>query len=412
MKILILAALAALQPIPAEPPTAAEQRIFTITGYVDGTGEEDGGWFELAQTNQRFRLPANPGEHDTYVLLLAAASERGVALSVRYDASAGRADAAGGYVEYPLCAMAAANGASFGAEAANCPLRPAPSRETGERSLALGLAQAVGEPAAARRSLGEAIADSRLAPSLRALALRARGEAGENIAFRLPWAGEASDRASLDALADYRDWVAADPSDPMAQYATARILADLGGYEEAMAIYRAIERRWPAEAFEIAIRTGALFRKQGRYREALAALDAFVAQSGAPEGMRMRYHRGWTLQLLGRAAEAVEELDRGLESQPDYAYAFFMRSCAHARLGRLREALADQERGLELIVGQADTNGEARATEIATSRALVETLRRLVAAGRQRPTDAACGGFWERDIRSRPRSALLGPGPR
>ncbi len=206
--------------------------------------------------------------------------------------------------------------------------------------------------------------------------------------------------------------MAVGPDQPLAQYGTARLLADLGGYDEAMAIYQAIGLRWPEEAFEIAIRTGALFRKQGRYREALAALDTYVAQAGPREGMRIRYHRGWTLQLLDRTAEAVTELDRGLESQPDYPFAYFMRSCAHARLGHLREALADQERGLDLLSGWAAGTGAAVENEIGRSRALVETLRRLIATGRQRATDAPCGGFWHRDIRSRPRSALLGPWPR
>jgi tetratricopeptide (TPR) repeat protein len=177
-----------------------------------------------------------------------------------------------------------------------------------------------------------------------------------------------------------------------------------------MAIYQAIGRRWPEEAFDVAIRTGALFRRQGRYREALAALDTFVAQSGPREGMRMRYHRAWTLQLLGRPAEAVEELGRGLQGQPDYSYAFFMRSCAYARLGRLREALADQERGLELLSGLTADTGGRLAEDLGNSRALVATLRRLVASGRQLANDAPCSGFWDRDIRSRPRSALLGPG--
>lgn len=412
MNILVLAAFAALQPVPAGRPAAAEPRLFAASGYIANVGDEDGGWLQFAESSQRFRLPANARERDTYLRLIAAALERGVSLRVRYDASAGRADAGGAYVEYPLCALTASNGASFGDEAANCPLRPEAPGPAGERALAFGLALAPGQPAEARRRLGDALGDPHLPPSLRAVALRARGAAAEAIAYELPWAGEGHDRATLDALADYREWVAVAPDEPDAQHAAARALADLGGYDEAKAIYQAIGRRWPEEAFDVAIRTGALFRRQGRYREALAALDSFVAQSGPREGMRMRYHRAWTLQLLGRPAEAVGELDRGLAGQPDYSYAYFMRSCAHARLGRLREALADQERGLELLGGLTADVGDRLAEDLRNSRALVETLRRLVAAGRERANDAPCRGFWDRDIRSRPRSALLGPGAR
>ena len=281
MTILVLAAIAALQPAPAAPPAGAEQRIFEASGYVFDFEAENDDWFQFGGSSQRFRLPSNERELQTYLRLLSAAQERRVALTVRYDASAGRADTEGAYVEYPLCALAAPTGASFGDETANCPPRPAPSGEAGERALALGLALATGQPAAARRRLGEAIADPRLAPSLRVLALQARGEAAETMAYALPPAGEAFDRAAFEALADYRAWVTAEPAEPRAHYATARILASLGGYQEAMAIYRAMGRRWPDEAFQLAIHTGALFRQQGRYREALAAFDAYARPSGA-----------------------------------------------------------------------------------------------------------------------------------
>lgn len=405
---MLAAMLAAFQPAPAPTQApSADGRLLQGTGYIGDAGDEDGGWFRFAESRLRFRLPANSRETGTLVQLLGRASESGVAITVRYDVSSGRPDAAGDYVEYALCSTSVGNGASFGDEVANCPARPAPALGPGEAALVRGVAEASGAPEAARRSLAAALAVRAFNPRLRAMALEVRGQAAESLANALPWAGEAFDRMTFEGLTDYRGWVAAVPDDPRALYATARMLADLGGYDEARAIYRSIGQRWPAEAFNVAIRTGAVYRKQGRYAEALAALDAF----GVAEGMRYRYHRAWTLQLLGRPAEAVEEINHGFESQPDYPYAYFVRSCANARLGRLPAALADQERGLELLTGFARTGPDFE-EDLRTARAHIDALRRLAAAGATQPTDIACQGFWAREIRSRPRSAILGPAAR
>ncbi|HYD13178.1 MAG TPA: tetratricopeptide repeat protein [Allosphingosinicella sp.] len=395
-------ALAAFQaaPQPSPPPG----RIFAETGYLGEGNEEAGGWIRLAQSRMRFRLPASDSQRTTLVRLLAAAAERGVAFRIRYDVTTGRPDPAGDYVEYSLCSLSVGNGASFGDEALNCPERPAPSLGPGEAALVRGMAEATDAPAAARRSLAAALAAPGLNPRLRPMALEARGLAAETLANDLPWASEAYDRITFEGLADYRAWAAAAPDDAEPLHSTARLLADLGGYEEALGVYRAIGRRWPGEAFDVAVRTGALFRRQARYAEALAALDAH----GPVEGMRYRYHRAWTLHLLGRAAEALAEINQGFESQPDYPYAYFIRSCAQAKLGHLQEALADQERGLELLAGFA-REGASFDEIVQTGRAHVEALRRLVAAGRRQPTDLPCQGYWQRDIRARTRSPLLGP---
>jgi tetratricopeptide (TPR) repeat protein len=407
MTMVLFAALAALQSVPVVPPADGDQRIIPAFGIVYTGDTGDGGWFSLNDDGRHFRFPADRQELEADVRLLIEARERGISLVVHYDAMAGRADAEGGYIEYPLCSLSAANGAISGNERTNCPAPEHPRPETSEAALSYGVALAYNRPEEARRHLGLALGDDRLSPRLRALASRWRGEAGEQLATILPWTEAAFDRMTADALADYRAWLAATPDDMNAHYAVARMLADLGGYADAMAIYRGIERRWPDETFNIAIRTGALFRKQGRYAEALAQIDAYVANGGTQNGMKIRYHRGWTLQLLGRLPEAAAELSRGLESQPDYPSAYLMRSCAYSRMGRLAEALADQERGLELLENAAQTAMPSLVDELQRSRALATTLRRLVAAGDHRPTDVPCLGIWDRDEQPRARSPLL-----
>jgi tetratricopeptide (TPR) repeat protein len=408
VKGLIFAALAAGQAAPSAAPAQADGRIFVASGYVSNGGVQDG-WFQLAQSNQRFRLPANAGENPAYARAIARSTEGHLAVRVRYDATIGRANPAGGFVEYPLCSISVANEASVGDEAANCPAGPGARLQTTESDLALGLALVATQPAEARRLLGRALETGRLSGGLRAAALDARGTAAEIIADRLPLASEAHDRSLADALADYRAWVAADPANSDAQYATARVLTGLGGYDEAMTIYRAIGRRWPEEGFNVAIRIGALYRQQGQYPEALRILDGYAAQYGPQGGMRFRYHRAWTLNLLDRPREALDDLDQGLRTQPDYPYAFFMRACSNAKLGRLREALADQERGLELLGDAARDNPDGLAENLRESRAAAEELRGLAASNPRATTDAPCDRLWQRNIRSRARSNLLGP---
>lgn len=405
--LLVVAMLAAVQ---GAAPDVSGQRLFTTFGYVDRAGDENGGWFQFAFSHQRFRLPADAEAAQPLIQVLAEASRRGMAVRARYDAWAGRADPAGGFVEYPLCSLSVASGASVGDERANCPALAASPPESTEGALARGLALDVARPEQARQLLGRALDDPRLAAPLRAVALEARAGAAEIVAASLPFAGETFDRAVADALADDRAWVAVAPDNAEAQYAVARQLGDLGGYAEAEAVYRAIGRHWPDEAFNVAVRTGALYRRQGRYADALRMLDDFAAREGPQSGMKFHYHRGWTLILLNRPQEAVNELDQGLASQPDYPYFYFMRACAYGRLGRIGDALADQERGLELLRGAAEDGGPLFAEQVAIANAGADTLRRLAAAPRPAPTAIACERLWDREIRSRPRSTLL-PAP-
>ena len=198
------------------------------------------------------------------------------------------------------------------------------------------------------------------------------------------------------------------PQDAQAQYAVARPLLALGAYDEALDIYRNIGRRWPDEAFDVAIRTGALHRQRGDHQGALRQLDDYArAHPDSANGMRFHYHRAWTLTLLERFEEAEREIDNGFSTQPDYASAYQLRACARARLGRLEGALADEERALEIMGGHARENSVALRADMARSRTVIESLRTAIRQGRATPMAAPCDGFWDRWIRPRPRSPLL-----
>jgi tetratricopeptide (TPR) repeat protein len=400
-------------PVQTPRPESADERIVTANGYAfAGVQEDDEGyWFELNDDERRFRLPRlGAAALEPYLDVLAAASERGFAVRVRFDV-AGSADAETGVATYRLCSLTVGNVAPIGDETVNCPAVSASNAQEAEALVARALAITLSQPQAARRLFGEALADRNLAPQLRRLALKWRGEAGEALAEAEPWASQSHDQLLVEALADYRAWARLAPDDPDPQHAIAFVLAKLGAYADAMAVYAAVGGRWPEEAFNVAIRTGTIHRQQGDYREALAVLDRYAAREGAPDGMRFAYHRGWTLIMLGRHDEAIVELNRGMESQPDYSSAYLLRSCAHAQVGSFADALRDQERGLELLANSARDGELGLEPDIARSRGLIETLRRAVAEGRREPLPAACQGHWDKYITTRPRSPLLERNP-
>jgi tetratricopeptide (TPR) repeat protein len=404
-------ALAGAQPtLPAAGDHAtADARIFAAIGYIELGDEGDDAWFHLTGEDQRFVVPAGDAR-ETIWRLLAAAADRGVALRIRYDATAGRLDADGAHVIYPLCSIATGNGASYGDEARSCP-RHDPAAPTAEGLLALGLAQLAEHPQDARQSLTDALAAAPALPSrAQAVALRGRGRAAEYLAEDLPRDSDAHDRLLADALADFRRLAGLVPDRPGAQFQVASALVALGGYPEALALYRTIGRRWPDQAFDVAVSTGALYRQQGDYTRALRSLDDFARHAGSEEasGMRFHYHRAWTLILLGRYQEALADLAAGMETQPDYPAAFRLRSCAHARLGRIGEALADQQRALELLNREGVVIGASAIADRDRSQALVDTLQRAFLSENATPLFAPCEGFWDRYVHPRARSPLLG----
>jgi tetratricopeptide (TPR) repeat protein len=365
--------------------------------------EDTDDWVDLRGTGIRLLIPKG-AERGAFWRILRAANQGGLSLRYRFDASAGRLNAERGRVEYPLCSIIAANGARFGDETRNCPLRPAAGTR-GERLLAAGLAAVSPDPERARRSLSEALAARPALPRRgEGLARAARARTAEILAEALD-PGEALDVLMAEALVDYRRLAVLAPDSLAPQLSLANVLRDLGGYAEAAAIYEDIGRRWPDESFELAMSTSVLARQQGEYERALGLLDAY-ARVGEPVslGMRFYYHRGWTLGLLGRSEEAIADLDRGLAAQPDYSSAFMLRACMNARLGRFDEALSDQERALELHAGSppnATTTGM-----IEESRAAAAGLRAAIAAARTEPSPIGCGG-WDRWGRPRARSPLL-----
>ena len=404
---ILAAALLAGQSAAQVPAPAPADRIVTASGYVAGIDQEAVSWFQIYDLDARLVLPA--AQRQTYLEVLLASVQTSVAVRVRFDAGAGRLGGGGTYIVYPLCSIGTDSGARFGDEERNCPPTAA-SAPASERLLALGLGQVQQRPGAGRELLTQALAAAPDLPApARALAHRARGGALEALAFDESESESAgADRLMAESLADLRRVAALRPDDAEAQLAVARALLFLGGYSEARAIYADAARRWPEQAFEIAVRMGALYRQQGDYPRALQELDDYArGEGGVVEGMKFHYHRAWTLSLLERYEEALRTIESGLSAQPDYSSAYQLRSCIRGRLGRVREALADQERALELVsaLPGEQTPGVRRIIE--RSRTIAVALRGAVAGRPTEATAVACEGLWDRWIRPRSRSPLI-----
>jgi tetratricopeptide (TPR) repeat protein len=399
--------LALSQVAPAD--AAVEERIVTVAETVGDWGTEPDDWFRLRGLDARLMIPRGD-ERETHWFAIETVSERGIALRVRLDAGAGRLAPTGDHIVYPVCSIRIAGAPSFGDEARNCPPRAAAQNDS-ERLLAIGVVLAQERPDRARVLLSQALAATpRLTGRARALALKARAEAAR-------WQAEDSDpdapdhdRLMAEALADYRGLARLVPDNAGVQIAIAQALQALGGYREAHEVFRATRRRWPQEAFEVAVQHAALYRQQGDYRRALRILDDY-ARGGDSQatGMKFHYHRAWTLSLLGRNEEAVRHLDEGLATQPDYSAAYLLRSCVQARLGRLQQALADQRRGLALLEDD-DEAVERLRPHIERSRAAIRALEGAIAGGRAATAGETCSNLWDRWSRPRPRSPLLGSG--
>lgn len=106
---------------------------------------------------------------------------------------------------------------------------------------------------------------------------------------------------------------------------------------------------------------------------------------------------------------AIAELDKGLETQPDYMWAFLERACSYAQLGRIREAASDQKRGLDELRATWNelTPGHAGRHNLDNAARIERELQGRLAANDLQPTSAPCNGYWDYAEGRRERSPLL-----
>lgn len=402
---MVVAALAIAAGIGSQGSAAGQRRIFEDLGMLTHATEDEGVlWLSLWESHVRFRIEREPeSKRNQLAFLIRRAAEDSRSVSIRYDAARGRVNRKTGTLDYPLCAIALDD--LLFQPTRGCDGKPPAASRGPEAALVLARAHlSSGEFRRAEDLLARS--DLPTDGAFGRLFLKVRAATADNIALLEEPASVKADQAVAAALADYRALAELEPDDVEHQFAIAGALQDLGGYAEAGAVYDLLLKRWPDEGFRVAVRRGALHRGQGDYEKALDALNQLVAGGVEYDGMKFRYHRAWTLSLLGRYDEAIADLGEGLRIQPDYGSAHLRRACAFAAVGRLREALQDVTEARRLNAARPEA-AEALRRETAEIEALRARIEAGLAEGDGKRVVGCATPYWRAFERPRARSPLF-----
>jgi len=395
----------------------AETTVLRVDGYIEQSNDALGQIsFKLQQVDQRFVIArAKIADPDAVLQALKDSYDKSVSLTVRYDPETATFELGSNIPSYVVRQLVF-DGKTVDADETTPPRRAEglPAWEQAEFALGRAIAYAgAGKTELARPLLDKAIATSKLRTGLKALALKNRNQLIEEDALAQLPAGEARDRTLVAALADARAWQALAPDDEHAAMRVAWNLRELGAYDEAEAVCKDALTRWPDAAYMIWRAIAALHRDGGNPALALDDLAKLAAVPGAADSMPYHYHRGWTLEEMGRWDEAIADFTEGLKFQPDYDGAYWRRACAYAETGRLGEALADFRTATKYRAaymenfpptpGSTFDNQRYRSVEQTVTDALAKD-------GHQRIT-GLCRGYWDWGDTPRPRSKLLPPKP-
>ena len=117
-----------------------------------------------------------------------------------------------------------------------------------------------------------------------------------------------------------------------------------------------------------------LFYEEKRDEEALLLYDK-VIMSGVFEGY---IHRAFCLQSLKYHFEAIEDFDKGIQSEPQNANNFFGRGNSKSAIGDIQGQITDLKRAIELSSVKSEQNDinniGARAQGFETAKALYESI--------------------------------------
>jgi tetratricopeptide (TPR) repeat protein len=392
--------------------------VLKTDGYIESaTGDDTHVFFTLQQVPQRFvidlSLVADP---NAVAQALVDSSKQGRSLSVRYDPDTAVVDHRTFKPTFVVRSLVFAD-KTIEADETTVPRTDVDHLapwEQAEFALSRGVAYAQsGDNEKARPLLDQALREPDLVAPLKALALRARSGLIEDDGMSRWPAGDERDRALVAALDDARAWRQIAPGDVHAAGAVAWKLSLLGAYDEALAVYSDMMKRWPEENYLTLRGIAAIHRDNGNPALALDDLDKLAAIEGQADTMPYRYHRAWTLSEMGRWEEAISELTIGLTFQPDYDGAFWRRACAYAATGRLQEALNDFQTAAKIrsafLQSYPSTPGtkfdEKRFAE--AQQTLVDALRK----SRHQKITGLCKGYWNWGDEPRARSKLLPPSP-
>lgn len=93
-------------------------------------------------------------------------------------------------------------------------------------------------------------------------------------------------------------------------------------------------------------------REAGQYTEALQELTYHYSCDPDDIGMMHFYHKGWVYHELGEYKNSIESYSKGLETQPDYLYAYWRRGLSFEELGQIDKAEEDYRTAYKMGLDQ------------------------------------------------------------
>ncbi len=287
------------------------------------------------------------------------------------------------------------------------PARKQPFGGLGMNDLALAVIALPQSPKEARAHLDAALKHD-LPTAARAFALGKRSELLWKLADRTQ-PGAERESLQVAAVKDIIEWRKITDTPNAGGPFLAPLLRNLGAYDEAEAVY---QRTLLEQPNRLGAYTGlaATYRVMGKPEQALKLLDQGLANGQLGPGMPAYYQRAWALIELQRYPEASRDLDRGLQSEPGWAWAHLFKACALSATGDLPAAAAAAKRGAELIsaVPINEDNAVEEEQENEKARTMAANLGVLARTAPTTPDDAACRLFPGPE-EPRTRSPLLPP---
>jgi tetratricopeptide (TPR) repeat protein len=133
----------------------------------------------------------------------------------------------------------------------------------------------------------------------------------------------------------------------------ARALAMAGKLDSALQAIEALVELAPADP-RVRLERGRLRMQAGRVADAIEDLRAAIAADPASKNVDARVDLGLALRRLGKNQEAMAELTKAVEIQPEAHHAFVARARTHLSLGQMDEALLDATEAIDLAPANPD----------------------------------------------------------
>ena len=151
----------------------------------------------------------------------------------------------------------------------------------------------------------------------------------------------------VKAAADYSQAIRLNPESPEAYAGRAQAMSEVGRMEEADRDINMADQLLPGNPAIYQTRAE-YHRLAGRHEAALADVNGCLDQHW--ETPMLRYTQGLTLAAMERLAEAESSLDRALELEPLFVQAYQERATLHMLNAKVRAAIKDYQRAIELHV--------------------------------------------------------------